>query len=48
MGLKRSIKRDPNKPETKNGDWGFRGTLTRINRAIDLLDKRQSRPPAEH
>jgi hypothetical protein len=42
MGLKRTVKRKNNQPHTKMGDWGFKGVLSRLDRAIEIVAQRKS------
>ena len=40
MGLKRTKKRKTTQPHTKVPDFGMRKTLTKIDRAISILDRK--------
>jgi hypothetical protein len=40
MGLKRTKKRKTTQPHTKVSDFGFGKTLHKIDKAINLLDKK--------
>jgi len=40
MGLKRTKKRKTTQPHTKFGNWGFRKITCKIDKAIEILEKR--------